>query len=107
MDNTRKKYIFEEMPVLKSIFRCAIPSICSQIILVIYNLADTFFIGLAAKDPFYTSQGLSNALIGGVSICIEECEKGDEFYIIKKPIIVPPMTNGFASDVIVKYECPN
>ncbi|MCQ2792034.1 MAG: hypothetical protein MJ208_00760 [Bacilli bacterium] len=70
IDNARKKYIFEEMPVLKSIFRCAIPSICSQIILVIYNLADTFFIGLAAKDPFYTSQGLSNALIGGVSICM-------------------------------------
>ncbi|MCQ2795215.1 MAG: hypothetical protein MJ214_03315 [Bacilli bacterium] len=70
IDNARKRYIFEEMPVLKSIFRCAIPSICSQIILVIYNLADTFFIGLAAKDSFYTSQGLSNALIGGVSICM-------------------------------------
>lgn len=41
---------------------------------------------------------------GGVSICIEECEKNDEFYIINKPIIVPPMTNGFASDFIVKYE---
>ena len=42
----KKKDLFENKPVLQSILSLAIPSIIGQLILVIYNMTDTFFIGL-------------------------------------------------------------
>ena len=44
------EYLFREMPVPKAIFSLAIPTVISQIITVIYNMADTFFIG-QMNDP--------------------------------------------------------
>ena len=41
----KEKYLFEESPVLKSILSLALPSVIGQIILVIYNMADTFLWG--------------------------------------------------------------
>lgn len=45
MDNKRE--LFEKTPVPKALATLAIPTIISQLITMIYNLADTFFIGLA------------------------------------------------------------
>ncbi len=45
------KALFEEMPVPKALARLAIPTILSQLIVMIYNLADTFFIG-QTNDPY-------------------------------------------------------
>lgn len=45
MDKTSKKELFETMPVHKAVAALAIPSIISQIVSIIYNLADTFYIG--------------------------------------------------------------
>lgn len=42
---TDKKEIFEKMPVPKAIAAMAVPTIISQLINLIYNLADTIFIG--------------------------------------------------------------
>lgn len=41
----REKKIFSEMSVPKAVATLAIPTIISQIVTMIYNLADTFFIG--------------------------------------------------------------
>lgn len=41
-----KKRVFEEYPVLKSLTIMAVPAIVSQLITLIYNIADTWFIGL-------------------------------------------------------------
>lgn len=41
-----KKRVFEEYPVLKSLTIMAVPAIISQLITLIYNIADTWFIGL-------------------------------------------------------------
>ena len=49
-----KREIFENMPVRKALATLAIPTIISQLITMIYNLADTFFIGLA-NDPSMTA----------------------------------------------------
>ena len=46
----RKRKLFEEDSVLKVVLKLALPTIISQIILVIYNMADTFFIGLTGSD---------------------------------------------------------
>lgn len=45
-----KKYLFEESPVQKAVITLAVPTVISQLITVIYNIADTFFIG-QLDDP--------------------------------------------------------
>ncbi len=44
------KAIFEDMPVRRALATLAVPTIISQLITMIYNLADTFFIGRTG-DP--------------------------------------------------------
>jgi len=46
-----KTELFETMPVGKALLTMAIPTIISQLITMIYNLADTFFIGMS-NDPY-------------------------------------------------------
>ena len=41
----RNQKIFSEMPVKKVVFKMAVPSVVSSLVLVIYNMADTFFVG--------------------------------------------------------------
>ncbi len=61
--------IFESMPVPKALMTLAIPTIISQLITMIYNLADTFYIG-RTNDPYkvaaatiaFTLMFLTNAL---------------------------------------------
>lgn len=72
--------LFESMPVSKALARLAVPTIVSQLITMVYNLADTFFIG-STKEPYkvaaatlaYTLFFILNALsnhfgIGGGSL---------------------------------------
>lgn len=42
---TAEKELFETMPVPKAVATLAVPTIISQVVTMIYNLADTFFIG--------------------------------------------------------------
>ena len=45
MEEKSEKYLFEAMPVPRAVMTLAIPTIISQVVTMIYNLADTFFIG--------------------------------------------------------------
>ena len=45
MEQSKEKQIFEQMPVPKAVFTLAVPTVISQLIILIYNLADTWFIG--------------------------------------------------------------
>lgn len=40
-----ERYLFEEMPAHKAVATLAIPTVISQLVTMVYNLADTFFIG--------------------------------------------------------------
>ena len=40
--STRDREIFEHAPIMTAIAKLALPTIAGQIILVIYNMADTF-----------------------------------------------------------------
>ena len=42
----KEKELFETTPIMRAIAELAFPSIMGQVILVIYNMADTFFVGL-------------------------------------------------------------
>lgn len=50
-NTTDKTALFSTMPVGKALLTMAIPTIISQLITMIYNLADTFFIGMT-NDPY-------------------------------------------------------
>ena len=50
MENTEKTVLFEQMPVPKAVMTLAIPTILSSLVMVIYNLADTYFVGMV-NDP--------------------------------------------------------
>lgn len=45
VEEQSERYLFEEMPVPRAVATLAIPTIISQVVTMIYNLADTFFIG--------------------------------------------------------------
>lgn len=50
MENKEKTQLFEQMPIPKAVMTLAIPTIISSLVMVIYNLADTYFVGML-NDP--------------------------------------------------------
>ena len=48
---TKNRELFETAPVPKALAALAVPTIISQLITMVYNLADTFFIG-TTNDPY-------------------------------------------------------
>lgn len=45
MDTAKSTELFEHAPIPKAVFHLAVPAIIGQTITIIYNLADTFFVG--------------------------------------------------------------
>ena len=50
MKTGKERDLFENCDVTQAVFRLAFPTVIGQIILVIYNIADTFFVGLTGND---------------------------------------------------------
>ena len=50
MDNTSKTELFEQTPIPKAVMALAVPTVISSLVMVIYNLADTYFVGML-NDP--------------------------------------------------------
>ena len=85
-DNTT---LFEQTPISKAIIAMVIPTLISQIITVIYNMADTFFIGQMndpnqiaaaslAMPPFIMLTGIANLFgMGGASLVSQSLGLGD------------------------------
>ena len=48
--NVQKTELFEKTAVSKAVFRLAVPTVISSLVMVIYNLADTYFVGYL-NDP--------------------------------------------------------
>lgn len=46
MNNDEKVILFEKTPIPKAIAKLAMPTILSSLVMVFYNLADTFFVGM-------------------------------------------------------------
>lgn len=60
MAKTDSKEIFETLPVSKAVKMMALPTIFSQLIVLIYNMADTFYLG-RTDNPY---------MVGGVSLIL-------------------------------------
>ena len=83
-----KEAVFAECPIPEAIFRLALPTVAGQMILVVYNLADTFFIGLTGNDAMLTAvtvcmpafmilSAVANLFgVGGASVIARELGKG-------------------------------
>lgn len=50
MQDQNKAILFEETPIPQAVAKLAIPTILSSLVMVIYNLADTYFVGMI-NDP--------------------------------------------------------
>ena len=54
MKDKGKQFLFEEAPISRSVLTLAIPTVISALVMVIYNLADTYFVGML-NDPIQNS----------------------------------------------------
>lgn len=54
MDSQERMQIFEKMPIRQAVCRQMIPAVASQMVALVYNLADTYFVGIL-NDPIQTS----------------------------------------------------
>ena len=89
MRNNEKTELFETMPVAKAIAVMAVPTIISQLINLVYNVVDTFFIGrtgnaymIAAVSVAYTLYMMTVAFgnlfgIGGGSLVARLAGRGE------------------------------
>ncbi|MDO5445536.1 MAG: MATE family efflux transporter [Eubacteriales bacterium] len=59
MKQENKKELFENIPVPKAIMTLAVPTIISQLINVIYNIADTFYVGRTGNPYMIAGVSLS------------------------------------------------
>lgn len=46
MDDKNKTRLFEEMPVSKAVMTLSVPTVLGCLVMVLYNLADTYFVGM-------------------------------------------------------------
>ncbi len=50
MEHTQKTELFETAPIPKAVMQLCIPTVLSSLVMVLYNLADTYFVGML-NDP--------------------------------------------------------
>ena len=46
MENTQKSELFEHMSIPRAVLTLSIPTVLSSLVMVLYNLADTYFVGM-------------------------------------------------------------
>lgn len=54
MNDEKKTYLFEEMPIAKAVMQLSIPTVMGCLVMILYNLADTYFVGML-NDPKETA----------------------------------------------------
>ena len=50
MEDRQKIELFEQLPIPRAVAKLAVPTILSSLVMVLYNLADTYFVGML-NDP--------------------------------------------------------
>ncbi len=87
--------VFETMPVPRAVFRNAIPAMIAVAFTIVYNLADTFFIGMTHNDMMVAAVSLCGPLftiftaigtvfgVGGTSVISRAMGEGNREYTKK------------------------
>ncbi|MEI3100710.1 MAG: hypothetical protein V8T45_02440 [Oscillospiraceae bacterium] len=50
MNDSDKQLLFEKMPIPGAVARLVVPTIMGSLVMILYNLADTYFVGYL-NDP--------------------------------------------------------
>ncbi len=66
---TKNRILFEETPVPRAVATMAIPTVIAQLIVLIYNVADTFFVG-RANNPYMVAAASLLLPIYNISIAV-------------------------------------
>lgn len=69
MNDIKNRELFENMPVAKAVSKMAIPTIIGQLIILIYNMADTFFIG-RTNNPYMVASASLILPVFNISLSI-------------------------------------
>ncbi|MGM9536990.1 MAG: MATE family efflux transporter [Candidatus Onthomonas sp.] len=92
MDENKTLDVFENLPVHKAVFRNALPAMAAMLMVLIYNLADTFFIGQTHDDLQVAAVSLATPVflifmavgtifgIGGTSVISRAMGEGRRAY---------------------------
>ena len=62
-----REEIFNNMPVFRAIFTLAIPNVINQMVNVVYNLADTFFIGKLNNSSMVAALTITSPLMVAIT----------------------------------------
>ena len=62
--------LFKDKPVWSAIFSLAVPSVLTILIMVIYNMADMFFIGMLGDDTQVAAISVVGPVYGFVRVII-------------------------------------
>ena len=46
MENVQKAELFERAPIPRAVLALSVPTVLSSLVMVLYNLADTYFVGM-------------------------------------------------------------
>ena len=71
MDDRAKAELFENSPIPKAVMTMAIPTITSSLVMVVYNLADTFFIGQTHNDILVAAVSLATPVFADTKATIK------------------------------------
>ena len=66
MENEGKLEIFRTAPVLKAVMQNALPAMAAVLMILVYNLADTFFIGQTHDALMVAAVSLATPVFGAV-----------------------------------------
>lgn len=95
MDNKTAMNVFEEVPVRQAVLQNAIPAMAAMLMVLIYNLADTFFIGQTHNDILVAAVSLATPVflifmavgmifgVGGTSVISRALGEGKPEYAKK------------------------
>ena len=95
MENNKSLEVFENAPVKKAVFQNALPAMAAMLMVLIYNIADTFFIGQTHDDLQVAAVSLATPVfllfmavgtifgIGGTSVISRSLGEGRKEYAKK------------------------
>ncbi|WP_370749073.1 hypothetical protein [Eubacterium sp.] len=69
MENNKNLEVFSSMPVPKAVMKNALPAMAAMLMVLVYNLADTFFIG-QTHNALLVAAALGDALMSVSQIII-------------------------------------
>lgn len=73
-----KEYLFERMPVPGAVMQLSLPIVISSLVTILYNLADTFFVGML-NNPV---ENAAVTLVYPVTLVLL-CKKNENILLIK------------------------